>query len=137
MQLFMDNYTKLKSAFKYLVPIWTAYNITQIYPETNATQAKVFADYVNAHGGSVSALSATPTHTMKDATATGISSTAVILGTAANAAASGGAAASSTAAAAAKASESSKTSDASADVAVSGSLALGALLAAGVSLFSI
>jgi hypothetical protein len=136
MQLFMDNYSKLKSAFKYLVPIWTAYNITQIYPESNATQAKVFADYVNAHGGSVSALSATPTHTMKDATATGISSTAVILGTAANAAASGAAASSGTAAAA-KASQSTKSSGASTSAAVGGSLALGALFAAGASLLAL
>lgn len=136
MQLFMDNYTKLKSAFKYLVPIWTAFNITQIYPEANATQAKVFADYVNAHGGSVSALSATPTHTMKDATATGVASTAVILGTAANAVASGGAAASSGASAgAAKASESTKSSGAS--VVVGGSLALGAFIAAGASLLAL
>lgn len=89
MQLFMDNYDKLAAAFKYITPIWTAENVTQIYLESNGTTGQVFADYENARGASLSATE-TATHTMKDPTATGVSSTAVI--TAAVSAASGAAA---------------------------------------------
>lgn len=123
MQLFMDNYDKLAAAFKYLVPIWAAYNVTQIYAESNATAGLTFAEYVDAHGGSVADSTTTasnPSVTDGNAAASGGS-------------ASGAAGASSTAAASASASSSSVggTSGATANAVVGGGLTLAALVAAG------
>ncbi|CDZ96693.1 Polysaccharide deacetylase [Phaffia rhodozyma] len=74
MQIFMENYDKLKAAFKYITPVWTAYNKTQIYTESNATDAVPFAQYVDAEGTSVSVTS-TSTSTSPAAAASGSSAT--------------------------------------------------------------
>ncbi|KAF7325992.1 Carbohydrate esterase family 4 protein [Mycena kentingensis (nom. inval.)] len=51
MQTALDNYPKLASAFKHIVPVGVALNKTQPYAETNYTQAS-FAEYIGSASSS-------------------------------------------------------------------------------------